>query len=73
MTLFWLLCVCLVLAGLAVRREVAAVLNGLRLQVFGVRVRVPSPRRLPEPPRSTVPPPGHYFLPSPRIITRAGP
>jgi hypothetical protein len=73
MILFWLLCVCLVLAGLAYRREAAALLNGLRLQIFGVRVRVPTPQRLPYPPRSPVGPPAHNFLPPPRVITRAGP
>jgi hypothetical protein len=73
MTLFWLLCVCLVLIGLAVRRDVAAVLNGLRLQVFGVRARVPSPQRLPYPPRFPVPPPAQNVLPPPRVVTRAGP
>jgi hypothetical protein len=73
MTLIWLLCVCLVLAGLAVRREIAAVLNGLRLRIFGVPVRVPTPRRLPYPPRSAVPPPEHNFLPPPRVVPRAGP
>ena len=73
MTLFWLLCVCLVLAGLAYRREAAAALHGLRLQIFGVRARVPSPQRLPYPPRSTDLPPKHNFLPPPRVITRPGP
>jgi hypothetical protein len=73
MTLFWLLCVCLVLAGLAYRRAAAAVLNGLRLQVFGVRVRVSRPQRLPCPPRAPVASPRHNFLPPPRTITRAGP
>ena len=67
MTLFWLLCVCLVLAGLTVRRELAAVVNGLRLRFFGVRVRVATPRGCPYPPRSAVLPPEHYFLPPPRL------
>jgi hypothetical protein len=73
MILFWLLCVCLVLAGLAYRREVAAALHGLRLQLFGVPARVPSPQRLPYPPRSTDPLPAYNFLPPPRVITRLGP
>ncbi len=72
MTLFWLLCVCLVLAGWAYRGAAAAVLNGLRLQVFGVRVRVSRPQRRPYPPRYPEPPPAQNFLPPPRIITRAG-
>jgi hypothetical protein len=72
MTLYWLLCVCLVLAGWAFRREVAAVLNGLRLQVFGVRVRVLRPHRRPYPPRYPEPPPAQTFMPPPRISTRPG-
>jgi hypothetical protein len=73
MTPFWLLCVCLVLCGLAFRREVTAVLNGLRLQVFGVRQRVISPRRLPQSPPPSAPRPTHNFLPPPRVVTRPGP
>ena len=73
MTLFWLLCVCLVLCGLAFRREVTAVLDGLWLQVFGVRQRVVDPRRLPQPPQPSAPRPSHNFLPPPRVITRPGP
>jgi hypothetical protein len=71
MTLFWLLCLCLVLGGLALRREVRAALGDLRLALFGVRVPV---RRL-----RTSGPPGrprnspHEFLPPPRVVTRAGP
>ncbi len=71
MSLFWLLCLSLVLGGLAFRREVRTALGDLRLQLFGVRVRV---RRWPVP----VPPdrpcnPPHDFLPPPRVITRVGP
>jgi len=72
MILFWLLCVCLVLVGLAFRREATALLRELRLQVFGTRVRVPSPLRLPYPPRSTAPPPAQNLLPPPRVVTRPG-
>jgi hypothetical protein len=73
MTLFWLLCLCLVLGGLAFRRAVVDTINGLRLQVFGVRVRVPSPQKLPHPPRSVAPQPARYSLPPPRVRTRPGP
>jgi len=73
MILFWLQCVGLVLAGLAVRRDAAATMNGLYLHFFGVRVRVACPKRPSYPLRSTVPPPMQHFLPTPRIITRAGP
>jgi hypothetical protein len=72
MTLFWFVCVCLVLCGLAVRREVTAVLEGLRLQIFGVRQRAVRPQRPPQPPPGA-PRPAHYFLPPPRVITRPGP
>jgi hypothetical protein len=70
MTLFCLLCVCLVLVGWTVRREVRAALRGMRLWLFGARVRVGRP---PEPPaarRSAAPPPG----PPPfGVATRPGP
>src|SRR5262249_39200127 len=49
MTLFWLLCVSLVLGGLAHRRELRSALQDLWLHWFGVRVRVPHPARLPAP------------------------
>jgi hypothetical protein len=44
MSLFWLLCVSLVVGGLVFSREVRAALGDLRLQFFGVRVRVTRPR-----------------------------
>jgi len=53
MTLFWLLCVCLLLVGLAACTEVRTALGDLWLHWFGVRQPVPrSPRRpVPVPPR----------------------
>jgi hypothetical protein len=70
MSLFGLLCLCLVLGGLAFRREVRAVLGDLRLRLFGVRVRVvrSGPPAAAEHPRNS--PPG--FLPPPRVRTRPG-
>ncbi|HWG44008.1 MAG TPA: hypothetical protein VN688_14615 [Gemmataceae bacterium] len=71
MTLFWLLCVCLLLVGLAVCPQVRAALEDLWLHWFGVRQPVPrsSERPIPVPPRS----PPHDRLPPFRVITRAGP
>jgi hypothetical protein len=71
MSLFWWLCLSLVLGGLAFRREVRAALGDLWLAFFGVRVRVSRPRvpALPDRPRHCP----HDFLPPPRVITRAGP
>jgi hypothetical protein len=71
MSLFWLLCLSLVLGGLVFRREVRAALDDLRLTFFGVRVRVSRPR-LPTPPDRPRKAP-HDSLPPPRVITRAGP
>lgn len=71
MTLFWLLCVCLVLGGLVVHREVRAALADLWLSWFGICVRVRServPRR-----RTAAPPPRHDPLPPFRVETRPGP
>jgi hypothetical protein len=42
MILFVCLCLCLVLAGLAMSQLIQAALEDLRLALFGVRVRVPS-------------------------------
>jgi hypothetical protein len=71
MTLFWLLCVCLVLGGLAVRPEARTALGNLRLHLFGVRVRASRPRQGPAQP--ACPLWRHDFLPPPRGIPRAGP
>jgi hypothetical protein len=70
MTLFCLLCVCLLLVGLIACTEGRARLGELWLHWFGVRQPVPrSLRRLvPVPPRS----PPHHRLPPPRVVTRAG-
>ena len=46
---FWLLCVSLVLGGLALRRPLRAAAEGLRLALFGVRV--PCPRAARQVPR----------------------
>jgi hypothetical protein len=73
MTLFWLLCVCLLLGGLAVRRDAAAVLHGLRLRFFGAPVRVKTPPPPAPPPCSGAPRPAPDFLPTPRVLTRPGP
>jgi hypothetical protein len=69
MTLFWLLCVCLLLVGLAVYPEIRVRVGDLWLHWFGVRQPVPcSPRRpVSAPPRS----PPHHPLPPPRVLTRA--
>jgi hypothetical protein len=73
MTLFWLLCVSLVLGGLAHRREIRAAVHELWLQWFGVRVRVARPER----PSALSPrTPRQGSLPTPqvatRVVTRAG-
>ena len=73
MTLFWLLCVSLVLVGLFFRRELRKALREVRLHLFGVRVRA---RRLD--PQARLPrfgdaPPCENLLPSFRVVTRAGP
>jgi hypothetical protein len=77
MILFWFLWVSLVLGGL-----VAGVLLGLRLwgwKLQAVPVPVPVsgrrgvPGRSPSPARSQTHPPGGGGLPSPRVVTRAGP
>jgi hypothetical protein len=69
MTLFCLLCVCLLLVGLAACPEIRARIGDLWLHWFGVRQPVPcSPRRpVSVPPRS----PPHHRLPPPRVLTRA--
>ncbi len=72
MTLFWLLCVSLVLGGLAFRRQVREALDGLWLRLFGVPVRVRARRPVPHA-RSTAPPGQHNLLPPPRVSSRAGP
>ena len=71
MILFWLLCVCLLLVGLAAFPDIRSGVADLWLHWFGVRQRVPraSERPIPVPPRS----PPHDRLPPPRVITRAGP
>ncbi len=68
MTLFCLLCVCLLLVGLIACTDTRARRSGLWLHWFGVRQPVPrSPRRfVPVPPRS----PPHHRLPPP--LTRSG-
>jgi hypothetical protein len=72
MILFWLLCVSLVLGGLAFRRELLTILDGLWLHVFGVPVRArtsrPALRAC-----TTAPPRRHDPLPPPRVSFRAGP
>jgi hypothetical protein len=71
MILFWFLCVCLLLVGLALCTEVRAALGDLWLHCFGVRVRV---RRLNRQTGSVAPrSPPHDRLPPPRVITRSGP
>ena len=74
MILFWLLCVSLVLGGLAFRREVRTTLDGLWLRLFGapVRVRTHTPRPTLRA-CSTAPPRRHDLLPPPRVSFRAGP
>jgi hypothetical protein len=69
MTFFWLLCVCLLLVGLAACPAIFARMGDLWLHWFGVRQPVPcSPRRPASvPPRS----PPHHCLPPPRVLTRA--
>jgi hypothetical protein len=73
MILFWCLCVSLVLGGLALRREVRAALEDLRLHLFGVRVRVRRVPTGPAPRRRASPPSRHDFCPPPRVVGRAGP
>jgi hypothetical protein len=75
MILLGSLCICLVLVGLAFRRQLRTALEGLRLRLFGVPVRVPSRPVRPLPPRPVAAPsrPGSLSLPPPRFINRAGP
>jgi hypothetical protein len=74
MILFWCACVCLMLGGLAFRQEVRAALEGLRLRLFGVRVRVPLRREpLPAPDRPVAFPSRQGSVPPPRVRTRGGP
>lgn len=73
MTLLCLLCVSLVLVGWALRREVRATFEAIRLHFFGVRVRV---LRRPEPPRTDrhrIAAPAAPPWPPPIVATRPGP
>jgi hypothetical protein len=74
MTLFCLLCACLVLVGWAVRRQAREKFEKLRLHFFGIRVRI---IRRPEPPRAdrrraAVPAVPRCPLPPPVVATRPG-
>jgi hypothetical protein len=74
MILFWCVCVCLVLGKLAFRHEIRAALEGLRLMLFGVPVRVPFRRQvLPVPDRPVAFPSRLGSVPPPRVRTRGGP
>lgn len=72
MILFWLLCVSLLLGGLAIRRHTAVWLSGWWLHWFGVRVPV---RRTPlrASPRQSRDAPQSACWPPLRVVTRAGP
>jgi hypothetical protein len=73
MTLVWLLCVGLVLAGLVAffgPETIRAAFGGVWLALFGARVRA---RRLPPPPapaRPAAPPSPQGILPPPHVVTR---
>jgi hypothetical protein len=71
MTLICLVCVSLVLGGLALRREARAALEGVWLWAFGtlVPVRRPVRRPLPAGPAAF----RYDFLPPPQVQTRPGP
>ena len=71
MTLFCLVCVSLVLGGLALRRETRAGLEALWLGAFGTRVPVRRPARPPQARPAVDFRPD--FLPAPRVQTRPGP
>ena len=70
MILFCLLCVSLVLGGLAYRRELGVILNDLRRHLFGVRVRVRAPQRGGQPARTAPSPLQLGSVPPPRVTTR---
>jgi hypothetical protein len=72
MTLLVLLCVCLVLGGWTVRREVCAAIGALRLHVLGVRVRAAARPAQPVTHGLAAPPPP-AFPPPPTTATRPGP
>jgi hypothetical protein len=71
MTLICLVCVSLVLGGLAFRREARAALEDFWLWAFGTPVAVRRPARRPLPERPAVF--RADFLPPPQVQTRPGP
>jgi len=74
MTMTFLLCLCLVLLGLAFRHQVRTTLSDIRLHCFGVRVRVPARPARTARDRPVAPPSHHGSWPPPvRVETRAGP
>ncbi len=73
MILISFLCVCLMLAGLAFRHTIRTTLEGFRLFLFGVPVRVPVRRPLSAPDRPVASPSRLGSLPPPRVVTRPGP
>jgi hypothetical protein len=73
MILLWYLCLCLVLAGLALLCRARPALENLWLHLFGVRVRVARPRPPVAPPVSRLPPSRSDHWPTPRVETRPGP
>lgn len=72
MTLVWLLCVSLVLVGMAAvgSNGLRAAFDAQRLRLFGVRVRAPRAGRLPTEARPATSPSPQDFLPPPRVRTR---
>jgi hypothetical protein len=73
MTLFWCLCVWLVLGVLAFRQTIRAALEGLRLRLFGAPVRVPVRQPLSRSFRRVALPSRHAYHPPFRVTTRPGP
>ena len=73
MILFGCLCLCLVLIGLAFRRQAGTALSVLRLRLFGVPARVPARPVRPAPSRPVAVHPWHGAVPPPRIVSRSGP
>jgi hypothetical protein len=81
MILIWCLFVCLMLAGLAFRHSIRTTMEGFRLFLFGVPVRVPARRpnvsgtlgKRAGLDRSVAPASREVLLPPPRVVTRPGP
>ncbi len=70
MLLFCLLCVILVIGGLALRRELGIILTDARLALFGARVRAVTPQRRPGAVTPDDPPLQLGSVPPPTVIAK---